>query len=135
MLRKVTVLVALWGLAAFSMGCMLPTSTSTSAVEDWVIPYWTRAQDRLIAAGFPRAREVPADWFKFVAHEPTHQDGDAYWLLNKYSDWAQGHFDPNNASIHYCLGVEHVVIHEAGHAILWKMNEDAWRCWEHPCGE
>lgn len=114
----------------FAASCNWPTAPSE--VPKWVLPYWVEAQDRLVEAGYPRARHIPPHYFEFVGHEPGHIDGDAYMMDGQ---WVYGHFDPNRAEIHFCVTIKRVVRHEAGHAILWAIHRSEWQCWEHPCWE
>ena len=82
--------------------------------------------------GYERAAEVPPEWFKFVPHNAEAPHVDAYYLDGRA---VYGHYNPSRAEIHYCVGVERVVRHEAGHAILHRLHEDTWRCYQHPCWE
>ena len=114
----------------FCTACNL--STGSSEAPEWTQEYWKEAQHRLSVAGYPRADTIPPDWFTFIPHQPTHPDGDAYMLDG---DWVYGHYSSRYKEIHYCIGVERVVIHEAGHAILAVLGQGGWQCWEHECWE
>jgi hypothetical protein len=109
------------------VSCKGPTSTIPPA-PGWVYPYWEQAQNRLVDDGVVGAREVHADEFRFLGHRPNCADTGGgltgYWEPDlDYCVW--GTFQPPRI-IHYSDVYRHVVIHEAEHAILYKLGYDCW---------
>jgi hypothetical protein len=97
----------------------------TKPLEDFIIREWGIAQMKLIEEGwadeFQITRVLP-EQFDFRPRAGTFPCGDAYE--------ANGCFSPPN-NIIYNLDTPTVIRHEAGHAILYKLGDDRWKCYEH----
>lgn len=125
---RITLLVTLWWLSLLGMSCVLPTTTYT--VEDWVQPYWAEAQSRLVGAGHENAVTIHPSRFLFISHQP---DCKVVGYTQPELGCINGHFVSPYGQIHYSVAIKRVVIHEAGHAILWALGkpDSVWRNWEH----
>jgi hypothetical protein len=94
----------------------------------WVYPYWTQAQDQLAADGIIGAPNVSADEFRFIGHQPDCLDsgGNLTGYQNSELGCIWGSFQTPR-TINYSDVYRHVVIHEAKHAILYKLGYPCWK--------
>lgn len=105
--------------------CLLrcEATTSPDAIPDHVRAEWAIAQQRVEAHyDEPRARFIHPEQFGWRVKSDLFWCGDIL---------ANGCFSTPSGTITYNRHVPEVIRHEAGHAILWKLNHPDWRCWEH----
>lgn len=97
-----------------------------SSVEPWVQEEWTIAQSKLATQySLPEANEVSPE---LVRWEPRPGP---FYCGSKLSN---GCFSTRwGPKVQYNVQTPSVVRHEAGHAILWILNDARWRCYEHKC--
>ena len=82
------------------------------------------AQVKVSAEYNPRARLVSVDDFSWHDHDGPMMCGGV---------WANGCFGTRPPRIEFNSRTPSVIRHESGHAILWKIGDDRWKCFEHGC--
>lgn len=96
-------------------------------LDQFILDYWEQAQLNLTRRGVPfnNVQLWPAEKFNFFPMEPDEPCGpDAYWD-DDLDYCVYGTFEtPNN--IYYCTATPIVIVHEAEHAILYRLRYDCW---------
>lgn len=114
-------------LALTSSRCEGPLNPST--FDPHIQPEFDIAVCRLqdVVSNFKNVK--PSDFFYFP-RTPTLQVGGCGAYQLKGHGYVFGHFTIPN-QVHYSSNCPQVIRHELGHAILFKLKDPHYRCWEH----
>lgn len=101
--------------------------TELPKVDQFIQDYWSLAQSNLISRGVPQARVLlwPPERFRFIPQEPDEGCGTDAYFDDDLKYCVYGTFLVPN-TIYYCTTTTNVIIHEAEHAILYKLGYDCW---------
>lgn len=114
--------------ALMSASCLGPTSPTSPNYPSFADGFFATAVCRLQAAGVKVGDVTPADFFYIPHSSEGTKDGCGYYFLN--GEGVRGHFSMPRA-IHYADTCRRVLIHEFGHAILYRQGDSNYGCWEH----
>ena len=109
-------------LILFLITCKGPTSPSDPVVYE----YFSVGQQRVIDSGWVpewKALSVTVEDFKWISRE------ERYFMCGDVL--SEGCFSTRPPRIEYPAMIPRAIIHESGHAILWKLKHPDWKKWEH----
>lgn len=110
---------------AFTVRCATqPVTTPEVAFSEFEI---ARARVKLV-------RNVPDSWkaedFFYIAHPQEEVRNGCGAYTNGFGHLVYGEFQ-QPYFIHYCETCTRVIRHEIGHALLWRLGDKWYFCWEH----
>lgn len=120
-MRKVILVLLLWS-------CESPTTQGPVGLPSgWetIVKYeWGFAQSVLVCIGYREAVDVSPESFRWEVLSSQFYCGNEY---------TSGCFSPDEELIRFYEKHSFVIKHEAGHAIVWKLNKrPLWKCYGHP---
>jgi hypothetical protein len=117
--------LVLWLLLVLALiGC---NPMGPSDVPNWseITHHWEIGRNTLVTSGWlsdSKSRRVRPEDFTFKYHPDQFMCG---------GELADGCFTSSARTIGYNVQQIHVIQHEAGHAILYALHDDRWKCYGH----
>lgn len=113
-----------WLILLMLPSCVFNRLGPNEPVEPWMRTEWNLAQVNLGRLGVVGADRIHPEEFRWQAMQGPFTCGK--------TKLANGCYSPKSHRIQYNVQTPRVVRHEAGHAILHRLDLE-WRCYEHGC--